>query len=375
MGKGKSTCALFLDLSKAFDTIDHKILLRKLMQAYGIRGKQNSFFGSYLINRKQCTKVNNYSSNFQTNECGVPHGSVMGPLLFLIYVNDLPCTSSFQTTLFADDTSLHLSHKDIKTLQLNVENELDKVDTWMRSNRLSINYNKTAYMILNATRSQNCNFEISMNGLRIQQTDSSKYLGVIIDNKLSWKPQISSLCGKLSQACGVVCKIRHLGDMKILHLIYFSLFHSHLHHCIIDWGRTYKTVIQPVQVLQNRILKCMTFSKRTSSANNIFKLLKILKVSDLYQINLEKFMYKCRLLPISCPLLLITCFQNYTAHVIMAQDNKFQEIIIINVLELIMVKKMLQYVGPVPWGCISNNTKMLPLHMFSYRVKLRQLAG
>ena len=142
----------------------------------------------------------------------------MGPLLCLIYVNDLPCASGFQTTLFADDTSFHLSHRDIETLQLNVQNELDKVDTWMRSNRLSITYNKTAYMILTATRSQNCNFKIFMNGVRIQQTDSIKYLVVIIDNKLSWKPQISSLCGKLFQACGVVCKIRHFADMKILRL-------------------------------------------------------------------------------------------------------------------------------------------------------------
>jgi len=83
-------------------------------------------------------------------------------------------------------------------------------------------------MILTATRSQNCNFEISMNGVRIQQTDSIKYLGVIINNKHSWKLQISCLCGKLSQACGVVCKIRHVADIKILSMIYFSLFHSHL---------------------------------------------------------------------------------------------------------------------------------------------------
>ena len=186
-----------------------------LIRLYGIRSKQNSFLGSYLTNRKQCTKVNNYSSSFQAIKCGVPQGSAIGPLLFLIYVNDLPCASSFQTTLFADDTSLHLSHKDIKMLQHNVQNELDKVDTCMRSNRLSINYNKTAYMILTATRSQNCNFEIFTNGVRIQQTDSIKYLGVIIDNKLSWKPQIRSLCGKLSQVCGVVCKIRHFADIKL----------------------------------------------------------------------------------------------------------------------------------------------------------------
>jgi len=88
----------------------------------------------------------------------------LGRLLFLIYVNDLPYASSFQTTLFADDTSLHLSHKDIKMLQLDVQIELDKVDTWMRFNRVSINYNKTPQMILIATHSQNCNFEISMNG-------------------------------------------------------------------------------------------------------------------------------------------------------------------------------------------------------------------
>ena len=135
--------------------------------------------------------------------------------------------SRFQITLFTDDISFHLCHKDNKTLQTNVENELDKVDTWMKSTRLSTKSSKAAYIILTTTRSSNCRFEFCMNGAKIQQTDSIMYLGAVITNKLSWKPQNSSLCGKLSQACGVVCKLRHFADIKILHLIYVSPFHSH----------------------------------------------------------------------------------------------------------------------------------------------------
>ena len=155
--------------------------------------------------------------------------------------------------------------------------------------------------------------------------------------------------------------------MKILRLIYFSLFHSHLQYCIIDWGWAYKTAIRPVQVLQNRILKYMTFSKRTSSANNFFNCLKFSKFLIWTKLNWKSLCIS--IMPIPYPLLLITFFQNCTAYMIMPQNNKFQETIIINVLELYYAKKMLQYIGPVAWGCISNNTKMLPLHMFSYRVK------
>jgi len=228
-------------------------------------------------------------------------------------------------------------------------------------------------MILTATRSQNCNFGISVNGVRIQQIDSIKHLGVIIDNQLSWKPQISSLCWKLSQACGVVCEIGHFVDIKILRLIYFSLFHSHLQYCIIDWGRAYKTVIRPVQVLENLIMKYMTFSDRTSSASNIFKLLKILKVSDLYQLNLEKFMYKYNVD------ILLSSFDNFFSKLYNIHDYVTRQQVSVNFhhkrVRTDYCKKMLQYVGPVAWCCISNNIKMLTLHTFSNQVKSRMLAG
>ena len=183
-----------------------------------------------------------------------------------------------------------------------------------------------------------------MNGVRIQETDSIKYLGVIIDNKLSWKPQISSLCGKLSQACDVVCKIRHFADIKILRLIYFSLFHSHLQYCIMDWGRAYKTVIWPMQVLQNRIVKYMTFSNRTSSASNIFKFLKFSKF--LICTNLIWKGSCISIMPISSSLLLITFLKLYNIH-----DHGTRQQVSGNFyhkrVRTDYGKKMLQYVGPV----------------------------
>ena len=168
---------------------------------------------------------------------------------------------------------------------------------------------------------------------------------------------------KLSQACSVVCKIKHFADMNILRLIYFSLFHSHLQYCIIDWGRVFKTTIRPVQLLQNRILKYMNFSKRTSSGNNIFKILKILKVSDLYQLNLEKFMYEYNadILPSS--------FNNFFSKLHCVHDHATKQQVSGNHhhkrVRTDYGKNMLQYVGPVALGGISNNTTMLPLHMFS----------
>ena len=136
------TCSLFLDLSKAFDRCDHEILLDKLYHN-GIRGVSHKIFSNFLHNRMQCTKIGAFKSSYKRTSCGVLEGSVISPLLFLIYINDITKASSFYTTLFADDFNIHISNSCFNVLQTTVNLELCKTDHWLRANKLSLNCNKT----------------------------------------------------------------------------------------------------------------------------------------------------------------------------------------------------------------------------------------
>ena len=144
------TCSLFVDLSKAFDCCDHEILLDKLYH-YGIKVVSHKQFSIFLHDRMQCTKIGAFRSSYKRIYCGVPQGSVISPLLFLIYINDITKASSFHTTLFVDDINLHMSNSCSNVLQTTVNLELCKIYHWLRANKLSLNYNKTNFMLLENT--------------------------------------------------------------------------------------------------------------------------------------------------------------------------------------------------------------------------------
>ena len=170
LDKKKITCSVFIDLSKAFDTLDHEILFKKL-QTYGFRGLPLQLIQSYLTYRYQYTFVNSTKSNLNIVKCGVPQGSTFGPLLFLIYVNNLPNVSNFTTKLFADDTMLTMSNSCMRTSQHDVNKELTKIDEWMRLNKLSLNYSKTKYIVItNKTSSEDLiNCKITIGKHKIEQ--------------------------------------------------------------------------------------------------------------------------------------------------------------------------------------------------------------
>ena len=193
----KFGCGIFIDLQKAFDTVNHHILLMKL-EHYGIRGTTLNWFESYLSDRKQCVSVNGSYSCYLSVTCGVPQGSVLGPLLFLIYINDLPLSSSkLAFYLFADDTNIYCESESPDQLQSLVNRELKKVKMWLEVNKLSLNIDKTNFIIFKSPqRSLPETVSIKIGKFPIKRTCYVKFLGVLLDENLSWKYHLTELSKK-----------------------------------------------------------------------------------------------------------------------------------------------------------------------------------
>ena len=220
---GKFGCSIFLDLQKAFDTVNHKIFLQEL-EHYGITGKVLGWFRSYLSGRSQYVVVNGHSSEILPVTCGVPQGSLLGPLLFLIYVNDLPYVSKIlKFYLFADDTSIYYDSENLITLQKTVNRELRKVRKWLEENRLSLNIGKTNHVIFHSHAKRIDEFiQIKLGRKPIKRVHHIKYLGVLVDSTLSWKPHVTELSEKLAKSVGIFFKIRHYVTLETLKLLYYS---------------------------------------------------------------------------------------------------------------------------------------------------------
>ena len=283
-------CGIFIDLQKAFDTVDHKILLSKL-EHYGIRGISNNWFKSYLSNRKQHVSINGFLSSETVMRYGVPQGSVLGPLLFLIYINDLNVAIKYSTTThFADDTTLLIKNKSLKQLQKHLNLDLRFLVNWLRANKISLNASKTELLLFHHHKKViNYDIKIKINGTRLKPSKYVKYLGILIDNQLNWNHQINLLSGKLSRANGMLSKIRHYVPNNIIYSIYYAIFSSLMTYCSIVWGQGLNFNNNRISILQNKALRTITFSSPRETCNPIYFNTKILKLND--NIKLQIFLY------------------------------------------------------------------------------------
>ena len=252
---GNIGCGVFVDLQKAFDIVDNQILLAKLSH-YGIRGVSNDWFKSYLSNRSQYVSINGYDSGLAAINCGVPQGLVLGPLLFLLYINDLNQAIKFcKVYHFAEDTNLLCLGNSIEKLNKLVNTDLKRLVNWLNANKILLNAKKTEIVIFKSKQKKfECDLKIKLSGKRLYLTESVKYLGVKIDTNLSWQYHV-----KLNRANAVLFKMRKNVSCKILRSICFAIFDSYLSCCCLVWAQNCST-IQGIVILQ-KILELLIFNQ------------------------------------------------------------------------------------------------------------------
>ena len=350
LANGKHVLGVFIDLSKAFDTLDHGILLHKLY-TYGIRGTAHSLLKSYLSDRKQVVVFNGTTSDLHNIQYGVPQGSILGPLLFLLYINDLTNSHPDLDTkfvLYADDTNIFISGPSKEKTFIKANMVLEKVSKYMKCNLLHINMSKCCFIHFRPTREtdETCartrpfahqndiSRAIFINGMKIEKVSSAKFLGVVIDEKLNWDQHVQYLLKKLRSITGALCRIRKSIPNNLYLKLYSALFESHLTYGISVWGVSLKdnendklfvTQKQCIRVLfgdldkyldkQSTCARTRPFGEQKlgqtyyqkEHTKPIFNRLKLLTVQNLFKYYCISELYK--IIKFRCPYTIYNCIK------------------------------------------------------------------
>ena len=258
------------------------------MEACGIRGVVLDWFDSYLTDRTQFTEANDVISSLRYLTCGVPQGSILGPLLFLIDINGVfNCSKVVLTVGFADDTALEYSARNIDDLMDIANNDLAHFAQWFNMNKLSLNVTKTKYMVV-ATRQKlsQVDFEnitsLKISDITVKRVVEANYLGIIIDDTLSWNPQISHVCNKVAKANGILSMVKNYAPSYLLRILYFSFVYPFLFYAISVWGSVSDCKLYQLQILQKRSVRLIANAAFCSHSLPLFKKYNLLKIRQIY---------------------------------------------------------------------------------------------
>ena len=298
----KSTIAVMLDLSKAFDTIEHSIMIQKL-ELFGVRAVCLDWFRSYLENRQmrvKCTVTSSQGetvSEYHTVNYGTPQGSCLGPLIILIFVNNMRLhLTDVDSVQFADDTTILFGHRNENYLKYCVERELEILSDWFRVNKLTLNVDKSVFLMFNRRGQRSIN-QLKLGDSLINRVSSTKFLGMWVDDQLNWKIHMSRLLTKLKCGLGMVQRSSNLLSTKAKKLLYYGQVHSHLCYGLGVWGPMLSVGQRNELCTLQR--KCVRLIDRKVPISEAFKRLQILRVMDLIELEKAKMGYKLcnRLLP------------------------------------------------------------------------------
>ena len=363
--KKEHAIAIFMDLSKAFDTINHDILIYKLRN-YGIRGTALSWFRSYLSNRQQYVFNDNNKSSMLNVRCGVPQGSILGPLLFLIYINDITKSSSTVSfILFADDTNILYSHKDLTELVNTLNTELTNISSWFKCNKLSLNIAKTNFIHFQTLHSNTeLPHHIKIDDLSLLKKDCTKFLGITIDKNLTWDQHIQNISSQIAKGIGILYKTKDVILNSALLTLYNTLILPFITYCNIIWGNCNISKLNQIYLLQKKAVRICTNSPYLAHTDPLFHKLNILKVHDINILQTSIFMFKYTkdLLP---PIFnnLFTYNRNIHSYPTRTCNN-----IHLRNPKLLLAHKSLRHHGPDVWNTLPNFIKETPFLNFFKRL-------
>ena len=250
---------------------------------------------NYLSNRYQFVSINNISSSFLRTECGVPQGSILGPILFILYINDLPRVSTkLKFLLYADDTNILYENTDANAIIKTINMEMPKIMEWFKSNKLHLNVNKSVAMLFH-TRQKRVNIDdisIVIDGKTIPFTTNTKFLGINIDNNLTWKAHINHITTKISKGVGVLSRLSKELPYNVLILIYNTILLPYLTYCCITWGFTYQTYINKILIIQKKAMRIITHSPFQCHSSPLFKKTNNLNIFQIIEYYASIFMYQ-----------------------------------------------------------------------------------
>ena len=256
MDKGKLNGAVFLDIRKGFDSINHNILLEKLETQFGISNNELKWFKSYLTNREQVCAINGHLSSPQKIVCGVPQGSILGPLLFLLYINDLPTSLKESTPcLYADDTQIFSSSYDYNELIDKLNSDLINISDWLARNKLQYHPTKTKFMIIGSTYNLNNkvhNKPVILNNKPLSRTSTFECLGVLLDEKLKWDKHIDKILKKVGSGIAMLRRAKKFIPTSSPQMIYNALIQPYFDYCSPLWDICGKHMLDKLQKFQNR---------------------------------------------------------------------------------------------------------------------------
>ena len=296
LDKGSYVLGIYLDLQKAFDTVDHDILCKKL-EHYGVRGIANLWFRSYLKDRKQFVSLSGQNSDHKSVSIGVPQGSILGPLLFLLYVNDIsnaisdPCIKTF---LFADDTNVFVEGTKFEDIKAKSESAITQLASWFVDNRLSLSIEKTHFSIFHKARQKIPKEldKLQFNGQEILRVNSVKYLGILLDDTLLWTEQIQSVLSQMVKYANAFKMLKHIVPYKCKKPLYFAYIYSRIQYGIELYGHATNNRFSKLQKMQNRVLKILYGLDWDTSTNLIHKNLDLLKLNDIFKLQILQFVHR-----------------------------------------------------------------------------------